>query len=234
MTNSSGKILVYRAAFIVNIIFIVYSLVSILILIFMDGGYPESAHACFNMFEQNRFTAILKLDILSVIVIPLYGILFYGIYLSVKTESDVITPAVLFCILAGIIVFMSSVNLQSIINLYDRWASAPDIDTEKFCLAACEAMLADDMWRNTGALFRGFLIESGALYFSIIMLKRGFFKRSTAIVGIVTHSFDLMSLVAGIFLPFVKVVFAAIAGPLYIIWFILLGCDFLNMKKKSP
>lgn len=212
------------------LLFLVYSLATIIILVFLDGGYPSSAAECFNMIKSNKLLALLQLDILSVIIVPFYALLFYSIYEAIKKNYELISNIALFSILAGVIIFLSSINLASIFNLYNKYELTTDITTRQHLLAACEGMLADDMWRNTGNIARGILIESGALIFSLIMLDTKCFSKTTAWVGVVTHSFDLVSVIFGMFFPVIKTVFVSVAGPLYLWWFILLGW---HLYKKA-
>jgi len=45
----------YKAGGWTSVLFLVYSFVTILILILLDGGYPETATGCFDMLKENRF-----------------------------------------------------------------------------------------------------------------------------------------------------------------------------------
>lgn len=84
-------------------------------------------------------------------------------------------------------------------------------------------MLASDMWINTGSIIGGILIETGAVIFSILMLRTHIFNKVTGWVGVLTHGFDLSSTVVALFIPVIKDIFTMVAGPLYIVWFILIA-----------
>lgn len=215
-------------------LFLVYSLVTILILVLLDGGYPETAAECFDMLRENRFVALLRLDIVSVIVIPFYYLLFFSIYQALKTDHEMIAGIALFCTLAGVTIFIAGVNLVSIVIVSDKYHAAASPETRQHLLAACESMLASDMWINTGAIVRGILIETGAIIFSVLMLKTFIFSRLTGWVGLLTHGFDLSSILAGLFYPPIKEIFTMVAGPLYIVWFILIGIRLFQLGKTRP
>jgi hypothetical protein len=55
-------------------------------------------------------------------------------------------------------------------------------------------------------------------------------------VGLVTHGLDLLHVVLGPFVPVAGVVFMAIAGPLYLIWFPMVGWKLLRLgrDRASP
>jgi len=49
------------------------------------------------------------------------------------------------------------------------------------------------------------------------------FSKLTVWTGILTHGFDLSSVVIGLFIPAIKDIFTMVAGPLYFLWFVLIG-----------
>lgn len=228
--DKPSKIL-YKAGGWTAILFLIYSFVTILIFAMVGQGYPETATECFNMLQENKFTALLRLDIVSVVVIPFYYLLFFSIYQALKKDNELIAKIALFCTLAGVTIFISGLNIASIIILSDKYQIATSPEMKQHLLAACEGMLASDMWINTGAIIRGLLIETGAIIFSILMLKTLIFNRATGWVGLLTHSFDFLSILIGIFYSPIKEIFTMVAGPLYIVWFIMIGFRLFKLGK---
>lgn len=94
-TDKPSKLL-YKAGGWTAILFLIYSLVTILIFAMVEGGYPETATECFNMLQKNKFTALLRLDIVSVVVIPFYYLLFFSIYQALKKDNELIAKIALF------------------------------------------------------------------------------------------------------------------------------------------
>ena len=230
LTDRPSRLL-YKAGAWTSVLFLVYSVVTIIILIGLDGGYPDTATECFEMIHENRFVALLRLDVVSIVVVPFYYLLFFSIYQSLKKDYEIIAKIAFFMTVAGVTVFISGLNLASIIHLSDKYYQTTSPELKNQLLAACEGMLASDMWINTGAIIRGILIESGAIIFSIIMLKTLVFNKATGWVGILTHSFDLLSIVIGLFYAPIKEIFTMVAGPLYIVWFVLIGVRLFKMSK---
>ena len=72
------------------------------------------------------------------------------------------------------------------------------------------------------------LIEVGAILISLVMLRSSAFARATARIGLVTHGLDLTQILVGTFVAAVKVPIMVIAGPLYLVWFFLVGRDLLR------
>jgi len=230
--NDKASKNLYRAGGFTAVLFLLYSFVTIIILVFLKGGYPDNATECFNMIEENRFLALLRLDLVSVIVIPFYYLLFYSLYQALRKDYEMISKIALFSILAGVTIFIAGVNIVSILIVSDKYHAATTPEMKQQLLAACEGMLASDMWINTGAIIRGILIETGALVFSVIMLKTRVFSKLTAWVGVLTHGFDLGSVIIGIFYLPVKDLFTAVAGPLYIFWFVLIAIRLFQLSNK--
>ena len=231
--NDKASRNLYKAGGWTAVLFILYSIATILILAFIGGDYPATATECFNMIKENRFIALLRLDIVSIVVIPFYYLLFFSIYQALKNDHKLIAQIALFCVLAGVTIFIAGLNLVSILILNDKYQLATSPGMKQQLLAACEGMLAGDMWINTGAIIRGILIESGAIIFSFIMLKTLIFNKITGWVGLLTHGFDLLSIITGIFYQPVKELFTMVAGPLYIVWFILIGIRLFQLGRKE-
>jgi hypothetical protein len=228
--NDKPSRYLYFAGGCTAVLFILYSIATIIIFATVGEGYPETATECFNMIAENKFIALLRLDIVSVIVIPFYYLLFFSLYHALKKDHELFAKAAMLLTAAGITVFISGLNITSILILSDKYHAAADPHIKQQLLAACESMLANDMWINTGGKIRGIMIETGSLFFSIIMLKTNVFNKFTAITGIIAHGFDLSSEILSIFFPFIKDFFTMIAGPLYIIWFILLAVRFFQIS----
>jgi len=89
------------------------------------------------------------------------------------------------------------------------------------------------MWHSTGAIMGGILLQSAAVVISVVMLRSIIFSKLIAYVGILTYGLDLAHIIIGIFLPEVGVILMAIAGPLYLIWFPLVGRRLLQLGRPE-
>jgi len=229
-TDKTSRIL-YKAGGWTSILFLVYSVATILIFILVGKDYPETASECFDMLQANKFTALLRLDIVSVIVIPFYYLLFFSIFQALKNDNEMLAKIALFCTLAGVTIFIAGLNLVSILILNNKYHATTSPEMRQHLLAACEGLLASDMWINTGAIIRGIMIETGALIFSVIMLKTLIFSKATGWVGVLTHGFDLASILIGIFYAPMKDIFTMVAGPLYFVWFVMIGAGLFRLSR---
>jgi hypothetical protein len=164
---------------------------------------------------------------------PLYYLLFLGLFAALR-EADC-GPVILATGLAfaGVTLVLATPSALSMLSLGDKYAAATTDQARSQLLAAGEAILAADMWHGTGAIIGGILLQSGAVLVSVVMLRTRVFSRTTACVGIVTHGLDLAHAVLGPFVPLAGVVLMAIAGPLYLAWFPLVGRRLLRLGRDG-
>jgi hypothetical protein len=214
------------------LILLVYSLVTMVILILI-GGQPETAQEGFNMLQGNRLVGLLRLDVLTVFVMPLYYVLFLSLYLALqKTHTTYVALAAVFGI-AGVTMFLATPSVFSWLALSDKFAAAGTEAQREQLLAAGEAVLASDMWHGTGAVMSGLLVQTATLSMSIFMLRSSAFGKLTAWVGIVMHGLDLLHVLVAFFAPMAGAILMWVAGPLYLIWFPLLARDFFKIGRNS-
>lgn len=233
MKNDNTSIgLLYQMGGVACIILIAYSLITMLIMVFI-GAPPETIEECFSMLKENRSYGLLRLDILTVFVMPLYYLLFYSIYLALKDANKEILSISTILVFAGLTLFLATPSVFSYLYLSDEYAKATIESEKNQLIAAGQAMLASDMWHGTGAKIGGILMQLGALIISMLMLKSKIFNKLIAVTGIVTHGLDLAHITIGFFLPTVGIILMAIAGPLYLLWFPLIGIRLFRLKNKT-
>jgi hypothetical protein len=227
--DASHKI-IYWLGGLAAIILILYSLSTILIATFI-GTTPVTITEIFNMLNENKFLGLLRLDILTVFIMPLYYLLFYSIYLALKKINSKMVAFSTILIFVGLTLFLASPSVISYLQLSDKYAVAVSESQKIQLLAAGEAISASDIWHGTGALIGGILLQTGALVISFLMLKRKVFNKLTAYTGIVTHGLDLAHLIVIPFLPSIGLILMVIAGPLYLLWFPLVGVRLFKLSK---
>lgn len=210
-------------------ILVVYSLATLLIMSLI-GGPPETVDQTFSLLQDNKLTGLLRLDILTVFVIPFYYLLFYSLYVALKSTDQTISTISMILTFAGVTLFLATPSVFSYLYLSDKFAVATSDFQKNQLLAAGESILASDMWHGTGAKIGGLLLQTGALLLSILMLRSNVFNRSTAITGIATHGLDLAHIFIGFFAPAFGNIIMFIAGPLYLIWFPMVGLRLYKLR----
>lgn len=214
------------------LILIVYSLVTIVQLLVL-GGQPATAAEAFRLLQNSRIVGLLRLDLPTVVVMPLYYFLFLGLFAALRRTDP--ANAILSTALAfvGVTLLLATPTALSMLSLSQKYAAATTETTRTQLLAAGEAILATDIWHGTGAIMGGVLVQSGAVLISVVMLRSSVFGTTTAYLGIVMHGLDLVHIVSGIFSPVFGVVLMAIAGPLYPIWLFLVGRRLLQLAATG-
>ncbi len=223
----------YKIGGAATLILLAYSLITILVMGIL-GMPPVAAADVFAMLQANRFTGLLRLDLLTVFVMPLYYLLFLGLYAALKKTHAVYAAIAALLGCAGLTLFLATPSVFSWLALADKLAVATSEAQKTLLLAAGEAVLASDMWHGSGALVGGLLMQTATLMLSVVMLRSNLFGKVTAWVGAVTHSLDLLHILVGFFLPAGGVALMMVAGPLYLVWFPLLARDFLHLGKRAP
>jgi hypothetical protein len=213
-------------------VLLVYSLATLLIMSLV-GGPPETIEQTFSILQDNKISGLLRLDILTVFVMPLYYLLFYSLFVALKNTDYAVSTISMILAFAGVTLFLATPSVFSYLYLSDKFAVATSDFQKNQLLAAGESILASDMWHGTGAKIGGLLLQTGALLISVVMLRTSIFNRFTALTGIVTHGLDLLHLIIGFFLPVLGNILMFIAGPLYLLWFPLVGLRLLKLRLAN-
>lgn len=213
-------------------VLIAYSLSTIVQLIVL-GGPPATAAEAFRLLQSNKMVGLLRLDLPTIVAMPLYYLVFLGLFAALKRTDR--ANAILSTSLAfvGVTLLLATPTALSMISLSQKYAAATTEASRTQFLAAGEAILATDIWHGTGAIMGGILVQSGAVLISVVMLRSSVFSRTTAYLGILMHGLDLAHIVFGLFLPGTGIVLLAISGPLYPIWFFLIGRRLLQLTSRS-
>ena len=230
--DSSWKRL-YQLAGASALILLIYSLVTMVLMVTL-GGQPQTAQAVFAMLQTNRLVGFLRLDGLTILIMPLYFLLFFSLYTVLKESGGIFSGLASLLVFAGLTLFLATPSVFSWLAMSDKFAVATDNATKTQLLAAGEAILASDMWHGSGAILGGLLLQTGALLVSLVMLESHSFGKLTVWLGIVMFGLDLAHLLTGFFFPAGGVILMAIAGTLYLGWFPLLARDFFRLAKKNP
>lgn len=217
-----------RAGGIAAIILIVYSLATMVQMVVL-GGQPANAAEAFSLLQNHRAVALLRLDLPTLVVMPLYYLLFLGLYAALRRTDSANATLSTALAFVGITLLLATPTALSMIPLSDKYAAASTDAMRLQIQAAGEAIMAANIWHGTGAILGGVLVQIGAVLISVVMLRGGVFGKVTAWLGIVMHGLDLAHIVCGQFVPVSGVVLMAAAGPLYPIWFFLVGRRLLQL-----
>lgn len=222
----------YWAAGVAAFLLIVYALATMVQLVVL-GGSPTTAADAFSLLHNHRIVGLLRLDLPTVCVMPLYYLLFLGLLAALWRTDRAIATLSTALAFVGVTLVLATPTGLSMMWLSEKYAAATTEAARLQLLAAGEALLATDVWHGTGAIIGGILLQSAAVLISVVMLRSNVFGKPTAYLGILMHGFDLAHIVLGLFLPVAGVVFMAIAGPFYPIWLFLVGRRLLKLAAPS-
>jgi len=213
-------------------VLIVYSIITMLLLLIISGQ-PATIEECYNLLQNNRFIGLLRLDLLTVLIMPFYYLLFLGIWVALRKTHVAYTTLATLLAFIGITLFLATPSVFPLISLSDKYAVATTEEQRIQILAAGEAILASGMFSSTSAIIGGILLQAAAVLISIVMLWSKVFSNLTGYIGIVLYSLDLAHIVISFFLPVISVILMAIAGPLYLLWFPLVGFRLMRIGRSE-
>jgi len=223
--------LLCRAAGIAAFIFLVYCLATMVQMTAL-GGPPSTATEAFRMLQQNKVVGLLRLDFPTVLILPLYYPLFFGLFAALKDTERTHAAIGTALVFLGLTLVLAMPTALPLMALSDKYATAASDAMKAHFLAAGEAVLATDIWHGTGAYLGGLFVQTGAVWISFVML-RGVFSKTTAYFGSITHTLDLVHILFAPFVPKVAAIFMIIAGLGYPAWLFLVGRRLLQLGKQA-
>ena len=213
-----------------SVILLIYCLLTMVILIAF-GAAPEDAQACFAMIQKNVAVALLRLDILTVVVMPVFCLLYAGLFAAMRRDSYLLAVISLASAAIGVTLVLANASPMSLVYLSDQYAGATTESRRALLLAAGESVISTDLWHGTAAKMGGFLLQLGGVLISIAMLRAAVFSKLVGYSGLVAHGLDLLHIVIGFFAPKLAVLALAIAGPLYLFWFPLVARGMFQLAR---
>jgi hypothetical protein len=207
-----------------------YSLLTMVQLLVL-GGQPATAAEAFTLIQQHRIVGLLRLDLPTVLALPLYYLVFLGLFAALHRADLPGTVLATTSAFVGVTLLLATPMALSMVPLSDKYAAAASEEARNQLLGAGEAIMAADMWHATGAFVGAILLQAGAVLVSANMLRTRVFSRLTAYVGLVTHGLDLLHAVTIPFLPQLGFLLMAVAGPLYLAWFPLIGRRLIALSR---
>ena len=126
-------------------------------------GVPPTAEGIFGILHRSRIEGLLRLDLPTVIAMPLYYLLFLGLFAASRRTDRAYAALSTVLALAGTTLLLATPTGLSMLTLNDQyWAASTEVARMQY-LAAGEAIMAADIWHGTGALIGGVLLQCGAL-----------------------------------------------------------------------
>lgn len=204
-----------------------------MIVAFGVGGEPSTVNEYFDVLQNNRLVGLLRMDFASVINVTLFFLTFFSLYAALRRAYGGYAALATILAFVGVTLWLSAHSGFSMIVLSDQYAAATSDVERSQLVAAGQAVLASDMWHNTGTFVGGILLEGAGVIFSLLMLRTDTFGKVAAIVGLAVFGLDLIHILLGILLPEVAIYLMVVAGSLYPVWFVLVGWRLLQLGRKA-
>lgn len=231
LNETDNRALAYKLGAWSCIVLMLYSLATILV-VTLIGGPPQSVQECFAMLRESKVNGLLRLDVLTVFVMPLYYVLFYALYISLRHRNRTLAVLSVLFIFAGVTIFLSAPSVFSYVRLSDAyWLAETDAARGQY-QAAAEAILSADLWNGTGARISGLMVQTGAVILSVLMLRSSSFTKFTAYTGIITHGLDLLHILFAFITPALANGIMGVAGIFYLLWFPLITISLFRLWKN--
>ncbi len=204
-----------------------------MVVVFGMGGEPATVEQYFDLLSHHRLMGLIRMDFASVLNVGLYPLTVFGLYAALKRTRPASIALALILVCLGTVLWLGSHSAFSMISLSDQYAAAATEAERSGLLAAGRAIIAADMWHTTGAFMSGVFLQGATTWVSILMLRGGIFSRTTAWVGLLVHGLDLAHVLLMPFLPLVGPWPMIVAGPLYPLWFFLVGRRLFQLGQAS-
>ena len=229
----AGWATLYRVGGAAAFVLLLYALGTIVQLIAL-GGEPKTAVEAFRLLQTNKLVGLLRLDFPTMLALPLYFLLFLGIFAALRRTDPAKTTLSTVLVFVGVTLALATPTALSMMFVGEKYAAAGTESARAQLEAVGEAILATDIWHGTGAFMGGLLLQTGAVLACAVMLRSDVFGRAIGWLGIAAHGLDLSHIALGPFLPAVGVVLMSVAGPLYLIWLPLVGRRLLQLGSGVP
>jgi len=140
-------------------ILVVYCLATMVQLVVL-GGQPATASEAFSLLERNKILGLLRLDLPTMFAMPLYYLLFLGLFAALRRANYAYVTLSAVLVFAGVTLVLATPTALSMIPLSDKYAAATTEAARVQLQAAGEAVLAADIWHGTGARIGAILLQT--------------------------------------------------------------------------
>jgi hypothetical protein len=97
----------YKIGGIASVIFLIYSII-LMVVMFAVGGMPGTAEEGFTLLQENRLVGLLRLDVLTILVMPMYYLIFLGLYGALKKTDSALSLLAASLAFAGVTLVLAT------------------------------------------------------------------------------------------------------------------------------
>jgi len=197
------------------------------------GARPETAREFLEAYGEQPFATLLRDDFSSLVLIALYAFTFPALFRALYGLRPALVTFSVLATFMAIILSLATNAALSLMHLGEQYAQvASGVERQNLLLAA-EAVLASDMWHSSAGYFAGLLLQGSGILISVVMLGSRDFMKWTAVAGIIANSGDLIQHLLHGAIPGLGTIILYVAGPFYLVWYILLAHNFFSLVHKD-
>lgn len=214
------------------------------IALFSSVKIPGTPHDWFMLLQNDRLLGLAYLGIIDLVNVLLIGVMLLALFAVLRQVNPSLTLLATSLGFFGIVVYMASNTAFSMLSLSNQYTAANGESQRAALLAAGQAMLALSRFSSSGAqpgsggYVSLFLIAATGLIFSVMLLQRKTFSKSTAYCGILANALDLTYCIAFPFVPGsaserLAVFFIPAAGFFFAVWHFMVGWKLLQQSNAK-
>jgi len=196
------------------------------------GPRPDSALEAYEIMRDSTIIGLLRDDFYNIILIVLYLFSFTGLFFVVVKNNFSLSLFATLLTFTAVILCITNHSGFSLMHLSEKYWATTDEMARVQLVAAGESILAQNMWNSSAAFFSGIFLQGGGVLMSLAMLGDKNFSKITIVSGILANGPDLLQHLIHYFAPSVAEIILYIAGPFYVIWFIMLSRDLSKIVKS--
>jgi hypothetical protein len=170
-------------------------IIPVQILVFVVTPIPVSIESWFSLFHNNWLLGLIHQDMLYIVSNILVAVMYLGLYIALRAKNESVMTVALLLGLLGIATYFASNKSFELLGISNQYYAASTETQQFMLLAAGQALLSG--WQGTAFLIYYILNGITLVLISCVMLKSVIFKRTTAVIGLISGVLMMIPSTAG-------------------------------------
>ncbi len=193
---------------------------------------PSGVEGWLRLLRESPLAGLALLNGLDVVNYLLLGLIFTGLFFSLRGRNKPFMALSLALVFSGIALFLSSNKAFALLALSRQDLAGPDALS---LLQTGRVMLAqnDPMAFGTGQFWALVFVDLAGLIASLVMLRSGVFGRVTSWIGIIANAVGLGYFFSLAFYPPAAFVPTSLSAPFRLAWFIMIAVRLFRLSREA-
>ncbi len=184
-----------------------------------------STENIFMTLQKDRLGGLISLDLLMLLIVPLGVLPSLAMYVALKRVNESYALIALVLALIAVATLIPARPLAELVSLSEKFAAATSEAERGQYLAAGESLHA--LFNGTAWIAQTVFFMLSGVINCLLMARTRLFSKATAYVGFISNAAGL-----GFFAPVVGIVLLFASTIVGVMWFILMGRDFLRVERQ--